>query len=134
MTARGQGIVLLTLAFGLGALAGAAGLVVYQWRWGEPPRGAGPRGVQVMLRQLDDELRLTPDQHGRVEAILRETGEEFARVREEVRPRFREIRLRSRGRIRELLDAGQQQRFDALASRWEELFRRRRPPGDARGG
>jgi Spy/CpxP family protein refolding chaperone len=71
-------------------------------------------------------LELKAEQRQQVEAILREAGEEFARLREELRPRFREIQTRSRGRIKAVLDAGQQAKFDALADEWERRGERRR--------
>jgi len=51
-----------------------------------------------------------------VEAILRESGAEFARLREDIRPRFREIRTRTRERIRAVLDVEQQQKFERLTA------------------
>jgi hypothetical protein len=131
MRPRLKGALLLTLAFVLGGVAGGLGYGVLhaRWGWGEPV--PGPRGSQRLLRELDRELRLTAEQRRAVEAILRETGQEFGRLREEVGPRFREIRARSRARIREVLDPAQGDRFDAIANRWEERFRRR--PGPSPG-
>jgi hypothetical protein len=77
-----------------------------------------------MLKRLTSELNLRADQQQQVEAILRESGEEFARLRQEIRPRFQEIRERSRGRIRALLDPGQQANFEKLAQEWERRAER----------
>ncbi len=132
MRPRVKGALLLLLVFLLGAGAGALGLGVYQVRtggWG-PPRGG--RFQEFMLRRLTSELELRPEQRPQVEAILRETGEEFARLREEIRPRFREIQARSRGRIKAVLDAGQQAKFDAMADEWERRAERWR--GRSGGG
>jgi hypothetical protein len=63
-----------------------------------------------------------------VEAALKETGGEFARLREEMRPRFQEIRNRSRERIRTILDGEQQAKFDALSAEWERRADRWRRP------
>ena len=133
MTSRVKGALLLILAFILGAAAGALGFGIYQARsgWGGPPRGA--RFQEFMLRRLTSELGLRPDQREQVEAILRETGEEFARLREEVRPRFREILARSRQRIKATLDAGQQAKFDVLAQEWERRAERWRGRSQAEG-
>lgn len=131
MTSRVKGALLLILAFLLGAAAGALGFGIYQVRagyWG-PPRGE--RFQQFVLRRLTSELDLRPEQRQQVEAILRETREDFARLREELRPRFREIATRSRARIKAVLDAGQQAKFDALADEWERRAERRR--GEAQG-
>jgi Spy/CpxP family protein refolding chaperone len=115
-----KGALLLLLAFLLGAATGALGLGIYQARtgwWG--PRRDAARFQQFVLKRLTRELDLRTDQRQQVEAILRESGEEFARLREEIRPRFREIRSRTRDRIRALLDPGQQERFEALTQQWE---------------
>lgn len=123
MRPRVKGAALLTLAFVLGALVGALGFGAVQARWGWRAPGWEARGARL-LRQLDRELTLTPAQREQVETILRETRQEFGRLREEVGPRFREIRERSRARIREVLDPAQREKFDAFSTRWGE---RRRP-------
>ncbi len=124
MTSRVKGALLLIVAFLLGAVAGALGFGIYQVRAGywRPPRGE--RLQQLVMRRLSHELKLTPDQRQQVEAVVRETGQEFTRLREEVGPRFREIRTRSRDRIRALLNPDQQARFDALVARWERQAER----------
>jgi Spy/CpxP family protein refolding chaperone len=131
MTPRLKGALLLTLAFALGVAAGALGLGALQARreWGQA--GPGPHGPRSVLRQLDRELALTSPQREQIEAILREAGREFAQLREETGPRFRDIRSRSRARIREVLDPAQRETFDTLAARLDERLRRRpgRPPG-----
>lgn len=127
MTPRVKGGLLLILAFLLGAAAGALGFGIYQARsgWVGPYRGA--RFQEFVLRRLTRELGLKPDQRQQVEAILRDTGEEFRRLREEIRPRYREILGRSRERINGVLDPDQRAKFDVLADEWD----RRR--GEARG-
>lgn len=125
MRPRLKGALLLLLAFVLGATAGALGFGLYQARtgWWGPRRDAG-RFQQIMLKRLTSELDLRADQQQQVEAILRESGEEFARLRQEIRPRFQEIRERSRDRIRALLDPGQQAKFETLAQEWERRAER----------
>jgi hypothetical protein len=131
MRPRLKGALLLLLAFVLGAGTGALGFGLYQTRtgwWG--PRRDAARFQQLMLKRLTGELNLRTDQQQQVEAILRESGEEFARLRQGIRPRFQEIRERSRGRIRALLDPGQQAKFEKLAQEWERRAERWRgdPP------
>ena len=125
MRPRVKGALLLLVAFILGAGAGALGLGIYQVRtgWWGPPRGS--RFQEFMLRRLTSELELRPEQRQQVEAIVRETSEEFARLREEIRPRFREILARSRGRIKAVLGAGQQVKFDAMVDEWERRAEQR---------
>lgn len=130
MSRRGKGALLLGMAFLLGVGAGALGLDVYRARtaWG-PDRAA--RAQAVVLQRLTRELGLTPAQQAQVEAILRATGVEFARLREEMRPRFSAIRDRSRIQILAVLTPEQQPKFDALAAEWERRWERRR--GEAQG-
>lgn len=121
-----KGALLLLLAFGLGTTTGALGLGLYQARtgwWGSGRRDP-QRFQQFMLKRLTSELNLRAEQQQQVEAILRESGEEFARLRDEIRPRFQAIRERSRDRIRALLDAGQQVKFETLAQEWERRVER----------
>ena len=135
MRPRLGGALLLLLAFGLGVAAGALGLSAYQARWGWNAPGPGPRHSQHMLRRLDQELTLTTAQREQVEAILRETGQEFTRLRDEVRPRFRDIRASARARIREVLDPAQREKFDALNARLDDrMHRRPGGPGGPSGG
>jgi len=126
MTARVKGALFLVLAFILGAAAGAFGLGLYQARmgWWHPPRDAA-RHEQFVLQRLTRELDLRSDQRQQVEAILRETGQEFAKLREEINPRVRDIRQHSRDRIMAVLDSGQKAKFEAWA---KERERRRGHP------
>ena len=120
MKPRIKGALLLLLAFALGVTTGALGFGWYQARtgwWG--PRRDPARFQQFILKRLTRELDLRSDQQQQVEAILRESGEEFGRLRQEIRPRFQAIRGRSRDRIREILDPDQRRRFEVLAEQWD---------------
>ena len=120
MRPRLKGALLLLLAFVLGATAGALGFGLYQARtgwWG--PRRDPARFQQFQLKRLTRELDLRADQQQQVEGILRESGEEFARLRQEIRPRFQAIRGRTRDQIRGVLDPEQRARFEVLAEEWD---------------
>jgi hypothetical protein len=118
MRPRVKGALVLVLAFLLGGITGGVGLSLYQmhsgWWW--HARGDGARLQQFLLRRLTRDLDLRPDQRDRVETVLKESGVEFARLREDIRPRFREIRTRTREQIRAVLDAEQQQKFERLTA------------------
>jgi hypothetical protein len=116
---------LLLLAFGLGLVGGAVGLGVYQTRFGEwrSPQGAA-RFHERILSRLTKELDLRSEQRQKVEAVLKEAGQELARLREEVGPKFRDIRNRARDQIRAVLDAAQQVKFDGVAEEWERRAER----------
>jgi len=126
MRPRVKGALLLLLAFLLGTAAGALGFGLYQGRtgWWHQPRDP-ERFRQFVLKRLTRELDLRPEQQQQVEAILRETGQEFARLREDIGPRVREIRGRSREKIRAILNPEQQVKFEALEKEWERRSERR---------
>jgi Spy/CpxP family protein refolding chaperone len=119
MRPRVKGALLLLLAFLLGTAAGALGFGLFQARmgWWRSPRDPAPF-QQLLLKRLTRELDLRPEQRQQVETVLRETGQEFARLREEVDPRVREIRVRSREKIRAILTPEQQAKFEALEKEW----------------
>ena len=76
----------------------------------------GKRDPAHAFEKLQRELNLDERQAAEARRILDETRDEYRRLRAEVRPRFEEPRLKARARIRELLSADQQQKFDALAA------------------
>ncbi len=132
MRPRVKGALLLLLAFLLGTATGALGFALYRSHagWWGPPQDA-TRFREVVIRRLTRELDLRPEQQQQVEAILREAGDQFTRLREEMRPRFLEIRNRTRDRIRTLLDADQQTRFQAFMDRWDREHAQQRNPAMA---
>jgi Spy/CpxP family protein refolding chaperone len=62
------------------------------------------------------ELNLSEEQTKSVSAILDETRNEYRTLRADLRPRFEEPRQKARARIRALLNADQQQKFDAMVA------------------
>ena len=100
----------LVVVFVLGSITGAAITGLYRLRAGSdrPERSAHDR-----FEKMSRDLSLTEDQRKQVSAILDETRNEYKALRAEVRPRFEEPRQKARARIRALLNAEQQQKFDA---------------------
>ena len=130
MKPRLKGTLLLLLAFGLGVVGGAVGFGVYHTRFGEwrAPGGAA-RFQERVLSRLTKELGLRSEQRQKVEAVLEETSQEFAKLREEIGPKFRDLRNGAQERIRAVLDATQQAKFDKLAQEWERRAERWRNRG-----
>lgn len=125
MKPRVKGALLLLVAFLLGTATGALGYGLYQGRAGWWRSSRDPeRFQQFLLKRLTRELDLREDQRQRVEVLLRETGQEFVRLREEIGPRFREIRERSREKIRTVLTPEQQAKFEVLEKEWERRAER----------
>ncbi len=127
MSARGKASLFLIVAFLLGVAVGGLGFGVYVAQAGGRLPFHQPERFQAhVLQRLSRDLSLQPDQRERVQVILRETAQEFARLREEMGPRFQEIRTRSRDRIRSVLDQQQQARFDRLTAEWQRRAQERR--------
>jgi hypothetical protein len=104
----------LVVAFTLGAATGAALSGVYRSKaiasFGE---GRG-RDRQVLFEKIRNDLNLNAEQATEMQKILDETEGEFRKLRGELRPRYEELRLHARGRMRGILNTDQQRKFDAL--------------------
>ena len=61
-----------------------------------------------------DRLNLTADQRAQIEKILNDSRAQFMAMRKEIGPRFRDIRMTTRTRIREVLTPEQQQQLQEL--------------------
>ena len=105
----------LVVVFLLGSFTGGAvigGITGFYRGMSRPDRNA-PRDKMEKLRR---DLNLTDDQVKSVSAILDETKNEYKTLRTELKPRFEEPRQKARARIRALLSAEQQQKFDAMVA------------------
>ena len=103
----------LLVVFVLGGVTGAALGGLYRSRASsERPEKAMHERFEKMRR----ELNLTDEQTKAVSAILEETRNEYRALHTELKPRFDEPRQKARARIRALLSAEQQQKFDAMVA------------------
>ena len=106
----------LVAVFLLGSVTGAALTGLYRSRAsGGREKGDRPRHEQRFEKMRQD-LSLTDQQTADVRAILDQTRNEYRTLREELRPRFEEPRSKARTKIRALLNAEQQKKFDALVA------------------
>lgn len=108
--------------FILGIAAGALGVCVY-YRGidpGRPPGWTGRFDRERYVKQMTEAVGLQPEQMGALNAILNETREEFLALRARLRPQFDEVRQRARARLRAILNADQEGRFEAFLKRWDE--------------
>jgi hypothetical protein len=101
----------LVVVFVLGSFTGGAVTGLYR-TMSRPDRNA-PRDRMEKMRR---DLSLTDDQVKSVSAILDETKNEYKALRTEMKPRFDEPRQKARAKIRALLSADQQQKFDAMVA------------------
>ena len=108
--------VVLVAVFLLGSVTGAALTGLYRSR-ASGGRGARERGKhEQRFEKMRQDLSLTDQQATDVRAILDQTRTEYRTLRDELRPRFEEPRMRARTKIRALLNAEQQKKFDALVA------------------
>jgi Spy/CpxP family protein refolding chaperone len=78
---------------------------------GGPPPGP-PRELKGwMLGRLDRELKLTPDQHARIDTVLTRREGDIRALMGETRPRFEAIAARTRSEIQAVLTPDQQRKF-----------------------
>jgi len=103
----------LLVVFLLGGVTGAALGGLYR------SRASSERPEKAMhdrFEKMRSELNLTDEQTKAVSAILEETRNEYRALHTELKPRFDEPRQKARARIRALLSAEQQQKFDAMVA------------------
>ena len=108
----------LVVVFVLGAVTGGAfvggAITGFNRALSRPPRNERDR--EEKLRR---DLSLTDDQMKSVSTILDDTKNEYKALRQELKPRFDEPRQKARTKIRALLTAEQQQKFDAMVRQKE---------------
>jgi Spy/CpxP family protein refolding chaperone len=96
---------------------------------------------QRILKKLDCELKLTPDQRDKVTAIFADSRKKMDALRTEVEPKFEALRKgaepkfealkrQSEDAIRKELTPEQAKKFDEMKIRWEK----KHPRMDGRGG
>ncbi len=103
--------------FVLGSVTGAALSGVYQARSYGGPDGKHDNKGQAFIDKMRKELNLTNEQAAQINTIVNETRNEFRTLRAEARPRYDAIRQKKRERIRGVLNAEQQQKFDQMIAR-----------------
>lgn len=106
----------LVAVFVLGTITGAALTGLYRSRASAGREGRDRGKHEQRFEKMRQDLNLTDQQATDVRTILDQTRNDYRALREELRPRFEEPRLRARTKIRALLNAEQQKKFDALAA------------------
>jgi predicted metalloprotease len=102
----------LLVVFVLGGVTGAALTGLLRSR----ASGGRSESREQRFEKMRQDLKLDDQQTSAVRAILDETRNEYRALRTELRPRFEEPRLKARAKIRGLLNADQQQKFDLMAA------------------
>ena len=120
----------LMAVFALGCVTGVGLDGVYRAKTNASFRNERSRGDRnAMFEKMRSDLNLTGDQSQEMHRILDETANEFRALHTELRPRYEELRLKTRGRMRALLTVEQQKKFDALTADIDA--RRKKDDGDS---
>lgn len=92
-------------------------------------------GVRLeLLRRLQRELNLTPQQRAQVDRILRESQERTRKLMEPFTPRLREEVQKAKNEFRAVLNPRQQARFDELLKQQQRPREPRREKNDRQTG
>jgi len=97
------------LIFAAGAVAGATGQEAYE-RWERGHARVNPQ--LILMKKLDRELALTPEQRARIEPIVADVYCEFVDLRNSTLPEVNRIVARGAERIREVLRPDQRDAFN----------------------
>jgi Spy/CpxP family protein refolding chaperone len=81
-----------------------------------------------MLGRLDSDLKLTPEQHARIDTVLTRREADLRVLMSETRPRFEAIATRTRSDIRSVLTPEQQTKFAEITKRIDERRAKREGP------
>ena len=115
----------LIVVFALGSATGASLYAIYRLPSKAAPQSqasAGDRAIPSMrdtdayFETMKRELDLTAEQAAAMRTILEQTREDYRAVCADVRPRYDGLRERARDKMRALLAADQQQRFDTIVT------------------
>ncbi len=95
---------------------------------GGPPPGPPPGVKGWMLERLDRDLKLTPEQHARIDTVLTRREVDIRSLMTQTRPRFDSIAARTRTEIQVVLTPSQQEEFAKIVRRMESRREHRRGP------
>ena len=126
-------ILATTVIFAAGVVTG--GLLVHKAERVRSPQRQTASRVQgpaagfrlELLRRMERELDLTPDQRQRIDKILEESQDRSRALMEPVTPQLREEVKRAKAEFREVLTPGQQATFDTLLKQQQRPRETRRP-------
>ena len=87
-----------------------------------------PSGLRLdLLRRMQSELSLTPEQKERIDAIIRQGQERTRKIMEPVRPQLQEEARKVVAAFRDALAPEQARRFDELLRQQQRPWESRRP-------
>ena len=89
-------------------------------------RDDGRHITNIILKELDDKLDLSAEQHEAIRPILEEGHRQLKKIRKEMGPRLHEIMDTIKARIKENLTTEQQEKFETELR--DEFLRKPGPP------
>ena len=120
-TTSNKARILVMTVFVIGVAAGALSMNLYQGR-GSHPRGSHANMPVAIVDKMKGRLGLTPDQSEHIEAILKDTFNQYDIIKQDadpcfqqIKPRFDAVRQASRDRIRAVLTEGQLPEFEKMS-------------------
>ncbi|MGI8734522.1 MAG: hypothetical protein ACR2LM_14610 [Pyrinomonadaceae bacterium] len=119
----------LVAVFVLGCITGVGLSGVYRSKANASFRDSRSHDRQAMFERIRNDLNLNAEQSEQIQKVLEETTSDFRALRGELRPRYQEMRLKARSRMRAVLTTEQQQKFDSLMAEIDA----QRQNGDGRG-
>ena len=120
MQNRRRAAILLAAMFLVGALCGAAGMLLAN-REGAGPSRARRRGPRGYVEHLTRTLDLSPEQRDSVRAIVERYRPAMDSLRREVAPRFETLQNTIRSEIRLQLSPDQQRRLADMTKRFDSM-------------
>lgn len=108
--------VALVVTFVAGIAVGVTGHRLLLWKWGGRER-VRPQATTFMVKRLDQQLNLTPQQEVEVTRILTTHHERMGAVFSNVRPQMRSQIEQTNAEIRRVLTPEQRAKFEGLKMR-----------------
>ena len=122
-------VVYLALVFLSGILVGGVGFSLYNAR--AVSAKAEPCGPEALRQRYRDELRtrlqLSPDQLGKLDAILEDTHNHFVALRDKYKPEVTAIQNAHADAIRAILDDRQRAEYEKLRQERQKMESERHP-------
>lgn len=104
----------LVAVFVLGCITGVGLSGVYHSKANVSVRQPRSHDREAMFEKMRHDLNLDEEQSQKMHQVLEETAGDFRTLRGELRPKYEELRMKARGRMRALLNTEQQGKFDVL--------------------
>ncbi len=118
-------VVLFAMIFLIGALAGTVATKFYvKKRLIGVVRGGGARRTSRIMRRLDRELDLTPQQRRKIKKILLQSQERLMRLRDSHIAQMREIFSETEREIGSCLNHQQRYQFQCMCKKMEGRWKR----------